>query len=737
MPTRLLCLLLIVGCNEPGRSDAGPPPDSGELPPDSGMTPRQILPFPLETPSVNGYAVVDAFPDARIVLPMAMVWPKVGPQSPFFLDRWGRVLQIEQGRERQVLDIRARVKLEQEGGALGMALHPSFGDGTGPSPYVYVWYNSVDSTQRLARFTWDAGTRTFGSELVLLDQLEVRTGIHNAGHVAFGPDGFLYFGNGDDADPMNHQTLSRALFAGLFRIDVDMRGGAISHPAPKTPAGATTAGYFIPNDNPFVGVAGALEEFYALGLRNPFCFSFDRMTGSLYAADVGEVWREEVNRIVPGGNYEWPLREGELELRPGAITIGTAQAPVYAYTHAEMGELSSIVGGFVYRGAALPELQGRFIYSDWPSTRVWAVDVTGPVPRRVTLVDIAAYGDAMGFAEDNDGEIYLLRQSKVMKITRAPAPAERLPQKLSETVLFADLQTAAAGPGFVPYDVVSPLWSDGAFKTRFIRVPEGQRVTADAAGRLTLPVGTVLMKHFELPREPSGRTRRLETRAIVIGSTDTYGVTYRWNPEGTDAELVKEPADEALTFSTEPTSQTWQYPSFGQCWACHRKENRVLGFSLAQLSLTRSNGQPQLDALVAAGVLDASTLTAPRAQLVSPADTSAPLEARAMSYLAANCGHCHHEGVEFHGGLQTWVATPGVALTDRGLVDVGNHNPLVASALGMPNARLVDPGAPDTSLVLGRLRSTNPDLRMAPLGRGVVDPLGAPLIEQWIRSLPP
>src|SRR5207244_874856 len=100
-----------------------------------------------------------------------------------------------------------------------------------------------------------------------------------------------------------------------------------------------------------------------------------------------EVWREEINRVVSGGNYEWPYREGELTLEQQAITIGTAHAPIYFYSHAEMGELASIIGGFVYRGAALPELQGKFIYSDWPSARVWALDVSGPTPRRSTLID--------------------------------------------------------------------------------------------------------------------------------------------------------------------------------------------------------------------------------------------------------------------------------------------------------------------------------------------------------------
>src|SRR6185436_12925942 len=113
--------------------------------------------------------------------------------------------------------------------------------------FLYVWFNSIDSTQRLARFTWDPVTRQLGNELDLVTETEVRPIVHNAGRMQFGPDGFLYFGNGDDADTANHQTISRALFAGIFRIDVDMKGGSVSHPPPRAPMNGTTTGYYIPN----------------------------------------------------------------------------------------------------------------------------------------------------------------------------------------------------------------------------------------------------------------------------------------------------------------------------------------------------------------------------------------------------------------------------------------------------------------------------------------------------------
>src|SRR5262249_54167819 len=155
-----------------------------------------------------------------------LVWPKGRPDAaPFALDRTGRIYQIADGQAHEVLDISGEVAAVSESGALGLALHPRFEDGSGPTPYAFVWYNargSPNNMHRLSRFGWNAASRSFdpGSELVLVEEQETHLE-HNAGRVAFGPDGFLYFANGDDLNSDNHQTLGRALFAGIFRIDVD------------------------------------------------------------------------------------------------------------------------------------------------------------------------------------------------------------------------------------------------------------------------------------------------------------------------------------------------------------------------------------------------------------------------------------------------------------------------------------------------------------------------------------
>lgn len=682
--------------------------------------------FPLVTPSVGGYKLEAIYQGGDITyVPAAIVWPKVKGAAPFVLERMGEILRLGKPRN-VVLDFQDEVYMAGEGGAVGMALHPQFGDGTGAKPYVYVWFNANGNKQRLVRFTWNAGTQKFdrSTETVLVE-LSENQNIHNGGRVAFGPDGFLYFGNGDDGTASNYQTLTGSLFAGIFRIDVEMQGGAVSHAPPREPTGGYSQSYFIPNDNPFVGTANANEEFYALGVRNPFSFSFDRQNGQLWAGDVGDSFREEVNQIVKGGNYGWPYKEGELIEGTTPTTIGTPQDPKYIYSHSSMADLTAVFGGFVYRGAALPELAGKYIYSDWPSSRIWALDISKTPATRTTLVDNDFGRQPLALAEDEDGEIYMAFLGGISKLVRDDTKA-LIPKTLTETKIWKDLKTATLTDEFIPYEINSPLWSDGAAKKRFISVPPGKQVTTDTDGKLVFPVGTRFVKLFDMP----DGSRRLEVRVLVVGEKTTYGVTYKWNAAGDDGDLVTEPTDETIG------QQSWHFPSFGECWSCHRAENRILGFTPMQLNLTRADGTKQLDALAAKSVFDATEISAFPAGLAKPGDTTKSLEERALAYLAANCAGCHHEGNSFTGGQQTWKAEPGVALGDRGLLNAPHHNYPMARALNLTNAPLVDPGNPANSILLGRIKSTDERTRMPPIARHVVDPEGAKLVEDWIASMP-
>ncbi|MBL8950963.1 MAG: PQQ-dependent sugar dehydrogenase, partial [Myxococcaceae bacterium] len=649
----------------------------------------------------------------------------------------GSIIRLRDGGRREVcVDFEAQCAQEAEGGGLGMALHPKFNDATSPQPYIYTWY-SYEPTMalRLSRWTYHPDTGKCDSELVMIQQAE-GTRQHNGARIRFGPDGFLYFGNGDDVRrDETTQKIDGALFSGIFRIDVDMVGGTVSHAPPRQPLDAVTQGYFIPNDNPFVGVPNANEEYYALGFRNPYAFTFDRTTGTMYMGDVGETWREEINVVEKGGNYGWPFFEGNKRFNPGMPTLGTLKMPLYDYPHHEVADISATMMGFVYRGSALPELTGKVIFSDWPAGRIWALD-----PATATRQSLFEWNSPLtspvGFGQDAAGEIYVIAWNTIRRIERAPMP-HGLPMKLSETRFFKDLTTLVPSSALKAYTIRSPLWSDGAAKQRWAYVPSGSRAAMQPDGGLELPPGSMLVKQFDLPADAqptNGRTKRIETRVLVVGTDDVYGVSYRWKHDGSDADLVFDPANERIDDVNPAETREWHYPSSGECWSCHRAENRVLGFNGGQLNFALGDGTNQLTALATGGMFDMATLQNALPPLADPSDTTASIEARASAYLAANCSGCHHEGAAYLGGV-SWNASPGVAPQDRGLINAEHHNYPMAGVFGLISAPLVKPGDPEGSILFHRIKSADKDLMMPPVGRYRVDPVGVQVIGDWIRSL--
>ncbi len=276
----------------------------------------------------------------------------------FIVERAGRIRIIEPDGNvgALFLDITDRVRsTSSEQGLLGLAFHPGFmGNG-----FFFVNYTDASGNTKVSRFTASTiDSVDSGTEAVILS-LAQPSANHNGGHLAFGPDGYLYIATGDGGgggDPFMNGQNGQTLLGAMLRIDID-----------------TAFPYAIPADNPFVRNAEVLDEIWAIGLRNPWRYSFDRETGDLYIADVGQNNWEEINlqsAASPGGeNYGWPIMEGKhcFPIGSQCDTSGFS-LPLHEYDH---GLGCSVTGGSVYRGLQNRSMVGVYIYGDFCSGRIW------------------------------------------------------------------------------------------------------------------------------------------------------------------------------------------------------------------------------------------------------------------------------------------------------------------------------------------------------------------------------
>jgi glucose/arabinose dehydrogenase len=354
------------------------------------------------------YEVKAAFPNLSFNSPVGIYNAGDGSNRLFVVEQQGMIKVFENIESVTIasvfLDIRDRVISGGELGLLGLAFHPNFS----LNGYLYVDYTTSNPLRTVvSRFSVspnNADKADANSEVVLL-QVEQPYTNHNGGQIAFGPDSYLYIALGDGGgggDPLgNAQNLS-TLLGSILRIDVDSVSGGMN--------------YGIPVDNPFAGNSrGYREEIFAYGLRNPWRFSFDSVTGWLWAADVGQNQREEVDIIQKGKNYGWNIMEGNLCFSPSSGCNKTGlELPIWEYNHT-LGY--AVTGGFVHRGSRLPELKGAYIYGDYGSGRIWALWYNGyGAPVNVELVDTSLNIPSFGLDETNDlyicsfdGKIYTLQ----------------------------------------------------------------------------------------------------------------------------------------------------------------------------------------------------------------------------------------------------------------------------------------------------------------------------------------
>jgi glucose/arabinose dehydrogenase len=466
--------------------------------------------FPDATPGSGGdYSWVNAFPNLTFVSPIRM-FPEPDSTRLWVIGREGHVWFFDGADpatnvKTEALDLTDVTQGRGDCGLLGFAFHPEFNEVGPPNAnYVYLYYNfslsptqsgtpsNVISYNRLSRFEVNPTTRIIdrATEFVLVNQFDQHAW-HNGGDMFFGPDGFLYFCNGDEGsanDPWNNgQSITKGLFAGVFRIDVDQQGGDISHPIRRQPIanatpptgwpGTFTQGYYIPSNNPFVDPAGTqMEEFYALGLRSPHRMTRDPVTGKVFIGDIGQNREEEVSVLDgPGLNFQWPFREGVSsgpKSQPNPLT-GESRAPLHAYGRSVGG---CVIGGFVYRGTEhAGDLGGKYIFGDHNNGRIWTLDwEAGGTPVREPFLVVPPgnkWGGLSGFGIDHDNELYIMllgTSGTIQKIVRDGGGTQP-PALLSQTGAFSDLATLTPDASLVPYSINSPLWSDGA--KRFAGLP--------------------------------------------------------------------------------------------------------------------------------------------------------------------------------------------------------------------------------------------------------------------------
>ena len=329
-----------------------------------------------------------------------------GDARLFVVEQTGRIRVVENGAllPTPFLDLRSRVSSGGERGLLSVAFHPRYAE----NGFFFVDFTDTRGDTRVERFRVSADrNRADPASANLVLAVEQPYSNHNGGQIAFGPDGMLYIGMGDGGsggDPHGHGQDTATLLGDLLRIDVD--GGDP---------------YAIPPGNPFAGAAAGRDEIWATGLRNPWRFSFDRETGLLYVADVGQNAWEEIN-VAPAGegglNYGWNVMEASRCYRPGCRTDGLT-LPVLEYAHE--GGACSVTGGHVYRGDAIPAIRGHYFYADYCAgwVRSFRHAVGQAADRRSwALGDV---GSVTSFGEDGAGELYLTSTNgRVYRFAAAP-----------------------------------------------------------------------------------------------------------------------------------------------------------------------------------------------------------------------------------------------------------------------------------------------------------------------------
>jgi uncharacterized repeat protein (TIGR03806 family) len=669
----------------------------------------------------------------------------------FVCEQTGRLRLVKDGKLLDEPLLTLEVDSFWERGLLGVAVDPAF-ERNGYLYLVYVARRPYPHHQ-VSRFTVDVDRIDPATEKLLLegdDQTKMKGSVpagHQGGGIHFGADGKLYVAIGEQTAGAPAQQLD-TLLGKLLRINPD---GS------------------IPDDNPFYTTAkGKYRAIWCYGLRNPFAFAVEHSTGRILINDVGGSRYEEINEAARGANYGWPISEGPT-------TRPEHKSPLHAYS---LGGKQSIAGGVFYQTfyetiSEKPQQQfpdyyrGKYFFAEYMHGWIKTLDPDRPHDVRDFAAGLAGPVD---LRVGHDGSLYVLCRNawvkddkfqantgSLVRITydgvtpgrlpkqgaAAPKPPN-LPRLLSQTGIFRSLETLEPMPAVMPYDVNTPLWSDGAIKRRWVILPGRQKIDTTATDAWRFPEGTTFVKHFEFGdvANPQVARRRLETRLLVVDRRGLgYGAAYRWREDGSDAERL----DDAYTNIVEYPAQNgatsrkakWTYPSRQDCLVCHTQAaGFVLGVNARQLDREFDYGaaagkRNQLAEWSQRGMFDRRvdpTALAGHVKLAAMHDANASLEHRARSYLDANCANCHQPGGA-RGEFDARIATP---LDKQGLIG----GKLVNADLGIEGAKVVLPGERSKSMLYLRMTRREQDAyNMPPLASHLVDREAAEVVGQWIDSL--
>ncbi|MBI5801949.1 MAG: PQQ-dependent sugar dehydrogenase [Verrucomicrobia bacterium] len=660
---------------------------------------------------INAATAIAFVPDGRILV----------------AEQTGKLRVIKNGKAlaAPLLDLTARVDSYWERGLIGVAVHPDFPR----TPHLFVLYVAAQPYPHhvLSRFAMLGDTAQVDSEQILLegDDQSKRGGKHPAGHqggpLRFGPDGKLYVAIGEPIIPSDGECTSQkldTLSGKILRLNSDGT---------------------IPADNPFHGqTTGKYRTIWAIGLRNPFGLAFQPETGRLFETDVGQTSFEEVNEIVCGGNYGWPLAEG-------MSTNAAFKNPLHAYPPV-IGR--SIVGATFYP-RALPQMpdaipyppmwRGKFFFADWAARWVKALDPDAPTNvvtfakgfNAPVAVEVAPDGsllvlnrgtiwrDGKKFAS-NSGSLVRIRHVGEGGAASLTQQAPPIPNRLSETGVFTSLAELRLRDGFVPFDINAPPWQPGVRGRRWISLPPGKAIKFSAKDEWEFPSGAVIVQHYEL--EPAGTP--FETHLMwFTGPRLVRAAAYHWTADARDAALVED--GEIVPVPGAP-KRNWFSPGMEQQL---NLDFVVTGFLLPVNTRQLNRGQ-QLEnwnerGWFAPKLHDDEIVKLPR--LASLEDGAAPLELRVRSYLDVNCSACHRPGGPSRGNYDARFTTP---LAEQKLL----HGELVAGDLGIAGAQVIVPGSLEKSALYQRLKR-NDFFRMPPVSVNDEAQPALPVLAEWIRQL--